>query len=140
MFGRSELAQQFSGKTRAEARRHCQGEPVEGSIQFHGRRDATTLSRFVSIVGQAYSLSGLGLLALLRRDGWPALSRSTCSHPPFILLSYVRAGLRFWTWGAPSLTPFSRSGLLGGCRTLPRFFLLTTRDPSMVPLRYVNAE
>src|SRR5580704_15993010 len=68
MLGRTKLAQQFSGEARAKARRHCQGKPVEGSIQFHGRHDATTVSPFVSSESRTgLSLSGWAFLVRYKR-------------------------------------------------------------------------
>jgi hypothetical protein len=82
------LAQQFPGEARTKARRHREGQPIEGSIQFHGSRDAILLSPFMSRCssGRAGFQSPCGQSI----PSWPAAKQTAEKVGFFVIPSAVR--------------------------------------------------
>src|SRR5712692_3381405 len=60
-LGRAEMTQQPGGEARRQARSDRQGQPVEGSVQFHWRRAYVDVNKAVKSAGRNV-FAGCGLL------------------------------------------------------------------------------
>src|SRR5712692_11322205 len=86
-LGRAEMTQQPGGEARRQARSDRQGQPVEGSVQFHWRRAYVDVNKAVkSAGGNVFACRGL-----LKRDS------AKCQRAPPSVFSSIDGAYRVFS-------------------------------------------